>query len=125
MKSIDPPVVYVKITPLLLLLLTIFLGTAQSWAKAPETGQKSSVLEVTKDTLQVKIEAINTRQGLDEALKSKLLSVYQSAQDNLSNSVGYKTRADEFNKLSISLSMESIFSLSSDNGIIADIIDYT
>ena len=96
MKSFDLAAVYFKIT---LLLLSLFLGSAQSWAKpaARETGQKNATLEVTKDSLQAKIEAINTRQGLDATLKSKLLSIYQSAQDNLGDSEDYKARAGDFN----------------------------
>ena len=100
MKTIDLPVVYSKIYPLLFLLLTLFFGSAEAWAKtvAPDTGQKSTTLEITKDTLQAKIEAINTRQGLDEALKSKVLSIYQSAQDNLGNSESFKARIGDFNQ---------------------------
>jgi len=100
MKTIDPPVVYSKIFPLLFILLTLFFGSAETWAKtvAPIVGQKNTTLEITKDTLQAKIEAINTRQGLDEALKSKVLSIYQSAQDNLGNSESFKARIGEFNQ---------------------------
>ncbi|MEI6334754.1 MAG: hypothetical protein WCS87_09365 [Methylococcaceae bacterium] len=50
---------------------------------APDKGLENTTFEITKDSLQAKIEAINTREGLDDALKSKALSIYQSAQDNL------------------------------------------
>jgi len=100
MKNINFPVVYSKIYPLLFLLLIVFFGSSEAWAKtvAPDTGQKNTTLEITKDTLQAKIEAIKTRQGLDEALKSKVLSIYQSAQDNLSNSESFKERIGDFNQ---------------------------
>ena len=98
MKIINLPVVNSNSHYLLLLLFLIFFGSTETWAKpaAPDTGQKNTTLEITKDTLQAKIEAINTRQGLDEALKSKVLSIYQAAQDNLSNNEGFKTRIVDF-----------------------------
>jgi potassium efflux system protein len=87
MKKIDFPVAYFKIYPLLFLLLILFIGSAETWAitTPPNAGQKGTALEINKDSLQAKIEAIKTRQGLDEAQKSKVLSIYQSAQDNLGN----------------------------------------
>jgi potassium efflux system protein len=98
MKSIDLPVVYFKAIPLLLLLLITFLGSTETLAKsaAPDAGQKSAAQGISKDSLQAKIEAINSRQGLDATPKAKLLSVYQSAQDNLSNSANYNARADDY-----------------------------
>ena len=85
---------------MLLLLLILFLGPAEAWAEpvVSNTGQKSIALEMTKDSLQTKIEAINTRQGLAEAQKSKVLSIYQSAQDNLSNSDSFKAQIVSFNQ---------------------------
>ena len=62
----------------------------------PTAEQKSIALEMTKDSLQAKIEAINIRQGLAEAQKSKVLSIYQSAQDNLNNSENFKARIVDF-----------------------------
>ena len=100
MKSIDLPVVYSKTYTLLFLLLLTFLGLADAGAKtvAPDKGQKNTTLEITKDTLQAKIEAINTREGLDDALKSKVLSSYQAAQDNLVNIESFKARIIDFNQ---------------------------
>ena len=94
MKTIDLPVLKFKIYPLLFLFLIAFVSSSETWAKqaTPETGQKSTTLEITKDSLQAKIEAINNRTGLDEAQKSKVLSIYQSAQDNLSNTETFKAR---------------------------------
>ena len=89
-----------SIYPLLLLLLTLFLGSTEALAKSPasDTEQKNTTLEITKDTLQTKIDAINARQGLDETQKSKVLSIYQSAQDNLNNSENFKARISDFNQ---------------------------
>ena len=100
MKSIDYSIVRVNISALLLLcLLSFLLGSTSAGAKT----QKSDVIsnnitfELNKEGLQAKIEAINSRQGLDETLKSKILSVYHSSQDNLSNSENYKARVNDFN----------------------------
>jgi potassium-dependent mechanosensitive channel len=100
MKPIDFPGAYSKNYPLLLLFLTLFLGSTELSAKSAvsDTEQKKTTLEITKDTLQTKIEAINTRQGLDETQKSKMLSIYQSAQDNLNNSEKFKARISDFNQ---------------------------
>ena len=100
MKNIDFPTPYKKIYPSLLLLLALLIGSTESWSKPaePDKGQKSTAFEISKDALQAKIEAINTRQGLDEAEKSKVLSIYQATQDNLSNSENFKTRIADFTK---------------------------
>lgn len=100
MKKIDFPVANFKIYPLLFLMLIIFIGTAETWAITAQqnTGQKSTALEINNDSLQAKIEAIKTRQGLDEAQKSKVLSIYQSAQDNLGNIESFKVRTTDFNQ---------------------------
>ena len=98
MKIIDLPVVHSRIHHLLFLLLIITFGSTEVSAVniAPDTVQKSTALEITKDTLQAKIESIKSRQGFDEATKSKVLSIYQSAQDNLGNREGFKARAQNF-----------------------------
>ena len=98
MKIIDLPVVHLRIHHLLFLLLIITFGSTAVSAvnSAPDTSQKSTALEVTKDTLHAKIESIKSRQGFDEATKSKVLSVYQSAQDNLGNREGFKAREQNF-----------------------------
>ncbi len=84
--------------PLLFLLLTFTLGSTAVWAKnaPPDAGQESAIFEINKDTLKAKIEAINTRGGLDEATKSKLLSLYQATEDNLANIEKFKAQATEF-----------------------------
>ena len=100
MKFIDFSAFYCKIPTLLFLLLFIFFSPTDVLAKkvAPAREQNGTALEITKDTLQAKIEAINTRQGLDEAIKSKVLSIYQSAHDNLSNSESFKAQIVGFNQ---------------------------
>jgi potassium efflux system protein len=100
MKSTDHSVVRTSFSALLVLFLFSFLlGSSTAWAKTqkPDAISKNATFELNKEGLQTKIEAINSRQGLDEALKSKLLSVYQAALDNLSNSADYTARTNDFN----------------------------
>ena len=94
MKPIDFPIAYSNIYPLLLLFLTLFLGSTEALAKSPvsNTEQKNKTFEINNDTLKAKIEAINAREGIDETTKSKVLSIYQSAEDNLNNSEKFKAR---------------------------------
>ncbi|MFZ2169368.1 MAG: mechanosensitive ion channel domain-containing protein [Methylococcaceae bacterium] len=89
-----------KIHSLLFLLLTItFASTTVSAINiSPDTVQKGTTLEITKDNLQAKIESVKSRQGFDEALKSKVLAVYQSALDNLGSREGFIARAQSFNQ---------------------------
>ncbi|MGR8998577.1 MAG: mechanosensitive ion channel domain-containing protein [Gammaproteobacteria bacterium] len=86
-----------KIFPPLFLLLIIASGST-TVNSAPDPEKKNTTLEITKDDLQAKIESIKSRQGSDEALKSKLLSVYQSAQDNIDNMEAFKVKAINFKK---------------------------
>ncbi|HEY8035554.1 MAG TPA: mechanosensitive ion channel domain-containing protein [Methylobacter sp.] len=98
MKIIYFPAAQSKIHSLLFLFLIIALGSTGAWAKnsAPDSAQKSAIFEINKDTLEAKIEAINTREGIDEATKSKLLSIYQAAEDNLSNTERFKAQTADF-----------------------------
>lgn len=77
----------------LIILLAVFNPTG-AVAKTSTTKVVSdlSTLDVNKDALKSKIAAINARQGLNDATKSKMLSIYQSAEDNLNN-------AERFNAL--------------------------
>lgn len=83
----------------LILLLVLFgvLGSSTSWAKTtPVPKPKTSTLTISQDSIQQKMESIKTRPGLDEALKSKVLSIYQAALDNLANSENFKAQAANF-----------------------------
>jgi len=71
------------------------IGTPAKGATA-DTGQNNSRIEINKDALKAKIEATNTREGIDEATKSKLLIIYQAAEDNLSNVEKFKAQAAGF-----------------------------
>ena len=81
MKSTDHTIVRLNISAILLAcLLSFLLGSSSAWAKTqkPDAVSKNSTLELNNEGLQAKIEAINSRQGLDEAIKSKILSFFSS-----------------------------------------------
>lgn len=98
MKIINLPLTQFRIHPLLFLLLVVALGSSGAWAKsaASDAGQKNPMFQINKDTLKAKIDAINTREGIDEATKSKLLSIYQTAEDNLANIEKFKAQTADF-----------------------------
>ncbi|MGZ8904079.1 MAG: mechanosensitive ion channel domain-containing protein, partial [Methylobacter sp.] len=99
MKIIDRSVICFPFHYLLLLLfISAICPVTRAWAQTPvpQTAKHSATFEITNDSLQAKIESINTRQGIDEALKSKVLAVYQSAQDNLANIENVKARATDY-----------------------------
>ncbi|MCX7098220.1 MAG: mechanosensitive ion channel [Methylococcales bacterium] len=99
MKSMILPTFNFKAYPLLWLLLISLLGSTPVGAKIslPDLKPKSTAFEITKSSILAKIEATKSRQGLDEAIKSKVLSIYQSAQDNLANSENFTALAIDFN----------------------------
>lgn len=96
MTIINFPVVHSKTLLLFMLLIITFGSTAVN--SAPDTTKKNTTLEITKDNLQAKIESIKSREGGDEEIKSKVLSVYQSAQDNFNNMEAFKVQAINFKK---------------------------
>ncbi len=98
MKIINFPAAQAKTSPLLFLFLVITLASTGAWAKSttPDAGQKNATFEINKDTLKAKIDAINAREGIDEATKSKLLSIYQAAEDNLGNIEKFKAQTADF-----------------------------
>ncbi|MCK9395262.1 MAG: mechanosensitive ion channel [Methylobacter sp.] len=98
MKIISFSFAQSKILSLLFLLLIIALDSNEAWAKstAPDAGQKNATFQINKDTLKAKIDAINAREGIDEATKSKLMSIYQAAEDNWGNIEKFKAQAAAF-----------------------------
>ncbi len=88
-----------KTRTLLMLVFIISLISTGAWAKNTEsdTGQNSASFAINKDTLKAKIEAINSREGIDDITKSKLLSLYQGTEDNLANIEKFKAQTDQFN----------------------------
>ena len=100
MKHLYCLVIFPKIqsTFWLFILIIMSLASISPLAAALNQKQNSSAVEINKEIIKAKIDAINTRQGIDDALKSKMLSIYQSAQDNLNSSENYKTRIVDFNQ---------------------------
>lgn len=97
MTFINNPVRFNNLVHLLLLVCIVSGGlSATANAQATPAKPQNAGLEINKDTLQAKIDAINTRQGFDELIKGKLLKFYQSAQDNLGNIETFKARSAEF-----------------------------
>ncbi|GAB6140758.1 mechanosensitive ion channel [Methylosoma difficile] len=76
---------------LLILLTWLFIGSSLAQAVKPDTATT-----INKTYLQTKIDALNTREGLDKALKSKVLSVYQGAQDNLLSIENFKVKSQAY-----------------------------
>ena len=86
---------------LLVLFITIQLSLlisvrAETTELNSDTASTSVSQDITKESLQAKIDAIKNRNGLDEALKSKLLSIYQSAQDNLTSIATFNDQSAAF-----------------------------
>ncbi len=81
------------VVPRTLLLLFIMLWANTVFADTPEPPPEptnySAGQDISKDSLQAKIDAMATRKGLDEALKSRLIAIYQSEQVDLSNTQSF------------------------------------
>jgi potassium efflux system protein len=87
MKITVFPVVPLKFWLLLLLITHFCSGNVFAETAVPPSDPitYSAEMDITKDSLQAKIDALTARKGLDDALKSRLIAIYQSAQDELTN----------------------------------------
>ncbi|MCX7066942.1 MAG: mechanosensitive ion channel [Methylococcales bacterium] len=56
----------------------------------------STTQDITQVSVQAKIDALTNRKDLDEALKSNVLAIYQSTQDELSNITTFNERTIAF-----------------------------
>ena len=76
----------------LFLMVWLNIGIAGGVVLAkPETNSA-----VTNEFLQSKIDALNARQGLEDSAKTAILKLYQSAQDNLTNTAQFKNQIAVF-----------------------------
>jgi len=77
-----------KINVVLTIILLLSFGAGPLWAESNASAVKPKALasEIGKKEIQEKIEAVNKRQGLEDALKTKVLAIYQEAEDNLDHS---------------------------------------
>jgi len=98
MKTITLFPTLVKPCAFLIIVLIISLSPSSVWAKNTESdaGQSGTNLAIDKNTLKAKIDAINSREGIDDITKSKLLSIYQAAEDNLGNIEKFKAQTNDF-----------------------------
>lgn len=74
-----------KINGVLIILLFLSLGFGRVEAETvlPAAKPNDSASEFGRKDLQNRIDALNKRHGVDEALKTKILAIYQEAGDNL------------------------------------------
>ncbi len=74
------------------------LMPVNGWAEitAPHSAQQSAAIAIDKDAVKARIDALNVREGIDEGIKSKVLKLYRSVEDNLANIEGFKTQVAEF-----------------------------
>ncbi len=91
-----------SLLPIILLLLIISFASGNVFADTtttpppPNPTNYNTSQDITKDNLQAKIDALTARKGLDEALKSRMIAVYQSAQDELNNIKAFNERESAF-----------------------------
>ncbi len=67
---------------ILFLLIITQLSYAAAISKT-EPGPKNGTATINKEVIDAKIESLNKRQGLDEALKASVIKLYQATEDNL------------------------------------------
>lgn len=87
-----------KIHGVLIIFLLLSLGSGEMWAGTalPVSSTNDSATEFGKKDLQNRIDALNKRQGVDEALKTKVLAIYQEAGDNLENKDKFADREADY-----------------------------
>lgn len=98
MKPIDCTSDYFNSHPwLLILLLLIFCSTKlRAESVTPDIRSKQAIFEITKSALYAKIELINANPNLDEAIKSKALTLYQAVLINIGNAENFRQRTSDF-----------------------------
>ena len=79
-------------------LLAIVICNAQAQAEPipNDTATGNASHQITQSQVKAKIDDLNAKPGTDEVVKAKLLSLYQSAQENLTNIESYTEKAAEF-----------------------------
>lgn len=87
-------------TLLLLLLITpcysVTVFAENSTDSIATVATPSTMLDITQASVQAKIDALTNRKDLDEALKSNVLAIYHSTQDQLSNIAAFNERTIAF-----------------------------
>ncbi len=87
-------------TSILLLTIAILaisvMGNVAQVHAEPTKPAKTAALDIAKDSLMAKIEAINARKDFDEKTKASVLKFYHSALDNLANLDTYKAKSADY-----------------------------
>ena len=107
MKPIDNRMKSVSAKLYFLVFIWLLWGGAAYAVNTAAARVQTQALELSKDALQAKIEAINARQDFDENTKTTVLKYYHSVQDNLVNIDTYKAKTAEF-KLAVKLAPDAI-----------------
>lgn len=94
MKFIDLP--YIRLFTRSLLLLLLAMLTPSVWADNDTNKSTDNYAAISKESLTAKIDAINKRQGFDEAIKTKIINFYHIAEDNIDALEDYKTRTAHY-----------------------------
>ena len=78
---------------LLLKIFLLFLISTCNFASSA-----SQIETITPEFIQSKIDLLNARQGLDEAVKTNVLKQYQAALDNLTSNAQSLTHINDFHQ---------------------------
>ena len=98
MKTNDCTSDYFNIHPWLFILLLLIFCSTKIGAEpvTPDIRSKQAIFEITKSALNAKIELINANPNLDEAIKSKVLTLYQAVLVNIGNIESFRQRTSNF-----------------------------
>lgn len=81
-----------------LLIFTLLSSLMPQLVLAQSQTGKPVTSEYDPENLRNKIEALTTREGIDEGVKAKTLKYYQSALDNLANTGEFNFRSENYQK---------------------------
>ena len=82
------------------LFALVLLATGMCFAQTENPDATASFnnnhFEITQNQVKLKLEELKAKQGLDEAIKSQLSTLYNAALENLNNVEAYTTKTAEF-----------------------------
>jgi potassium-dependent mechanosensitive channel len=78
------------------MLLTAGMVNAQSEKTPASSASENTGADITQNFIKAKIEALDAKKEIDATVKAKLLALYQSAQDNLTNVETATAKTAEF-----------------------------
>lgn len=86
---------YFRLTTLLV-LMSVMMPCAWAEPVLSDTTKNSTGYDITKASLQNKIEALSDRQDIDAAIKDKLIKLYNADKNNLDTLESNKSRAAQY-----------------------------